>query len=339
MTTLNSQFAIGDRQVGGGAPPYVIAEAGSNFNQSMDQALRLIDAAADAEVDAVKFQLFRADVLYPEGSEMHDIFKSIQLDADWLPDLKAHAESRGLHFSASAFDRCSIAALTELGAPFFKVASSETTNLDIVARMAAAGKPLFLSTGMCGLGEIADAVDVCVGIGLADVALMQCQAVYPLDIADVNLAAMDTLRTAFGGAVGLSDHSLGIFAPVAAAARGADVIEKHFTLDRSLEGPDHFYALEPDELKTIVEGVRAAHRAIGDGVKRLLQPERDRGRRDGLWFATDAAEGETVTPEMLEARRPAVGVKGKHQAAVLGARLRRGVAAGDPVAWNDLNFS
>ena len=339
MTTLNPQFNIGDKRVGGGATPYVIAEAGSNFNQSKDQALRLIDTAADAGADAVKFQLFRADVLYPDGGEMHDIFKSVQLDADWLPDLKAHAESRGLHFSASAFDRYSIAALTELGVPFFKVASSETTNLDLVARMAAAGKPLFLSTGMCGLGEIADAVEVCNGLGLADVALMQCQAVYPLDIADVNLAAMDTLRNAFGGAVGLSDHSLGIFAPIAAAARGANVVEKHFTLDRSLEGPDHFYALEPDELKTMVDGVRAAHQAIGDGVKRLLQPERDHGRRDGLWFAAAAAEGETVTPELLEVKRPAVGVKAKHRAAVLSARLRRNVAAGDPVAWDDLSFS
>lgn len=336
---LKDTFTIDGRPIGGDASPYVIAEAGSNFNQSKDIARRLIDAAKAAGADAVKFQLFRADVLYPNGGEIYDIFKSVQLDSDWLPDLKAHAAGQGLHFSASAFDRESIKALAALGVPFLKVGSSETTNLDLVARMAAIGKPLFLSTGMCGLGEIADAVEVCLGLGLADVSLMQCQSVYPLEIADANLAAMDTLRASFGGPVGFSDHSLGIVAPIAATARGAHSIEKHFTLDRSMKGPDHFYALEPGELKTMIDGIRAAHQAIGDGVKRILKPERDHGRRNGLWFAAAASKGDVVTAALLEVKRPAVGVKAKHQTAVLGARLARNVAAGDPLTWGDLSFS
>ncbi len=336
---LNDTFTIDGRLVGAGASPYVIAEVGSNFNQSKDVARRLIDAAKVAGADAVKFQLFRADVLYPDGGEVHDIFKSVQLDVDWLPDLKAHATGQGLHFSASAFDRESIKSLAELGVPFLKVGSSETANLDLVAWMAAVGKPLFLSTGMCGLGEISDAVEVCLGLGLADVSLMQCQSVYPLENADVNLAAINTLRSAFGGPVGFSDHSLGIFAPIAAAARGAHSIEKHFTLDRSMAGPDHFYALEPGELKTMIEGIRAAHEAIGDGEKRILQPERDQGRRNGLWFAVAASEGDVITAELLEVKRPAVGIKAGHQAAVIGARLNRNVSTGDPLTWNDLSFS
>lgn len=336
---LNETFDIEGRTVGGDASPYVIAEAGSNFNQSKDMAQRLIDAAKAAGADAVKFQLFRADVLYPDGGEIYEIFKSVQLDADWLPELKEHASSQGLHFSASAFDRESIAALASLDVPFMKVGSSETTNLDLVARMAATGKPMFLSTGMCGLGEISDAVEVCLGLGLADVSLMQCQSVYPLDLADVNLAAMDTLHSAFGGPVGFSDHSLGIFAPIAAAARGARSIEKHFTLDRSLEGPDHFYALEPDELTTMIAGIRAAHTAVGDSGKKILTPEREHGRRDGLWFASSAAAGEVVTDAILEVKRPAVGIKARHRGAVVGARIKHAVSAGDPVTWDDLGFS
>ena len=336
---LNDTFTIDGRLVGARASPYVIAEAGSNFNQSMDVARRLIDAANAAGADAVKFQLFRADLLYPDGGEIYDIFKSVQLDVGWLPDLKAHATGQGLHFSASAFDRESINSLAELGVPFFKVGSSETTNSNLVARMAEIGKPLFLSTGMCGLGEISDAVEVCLGVGLADVSLMQCQSVYPLENSDVNLAAIDTLRSAFGGPVGFSDHSLGIFASIAAAARGAHSIEKHFTLDRSMQGPDHFYAREPGELKTMIEGIRAAHEAIGDGEKRILQVERDQGRRDGLWFAASATEGDVVTVELLEVKRPAVGVAAKHQSAVIGARVSRNVSAGEPLTWGDLSFS
>lgn len=336
---LNDTFTIDGRLVGAGASPYVIAEAGSNFNQSKDIARRLIDAAKAAGADAVKFQLFRADVLYPDGGEIYDVFKSVQLDSGWLPDLKAHATEQGLHFSASAFDQESIKSLVELGVPFLKVGSSETTNLDLVARTAAVGKPLFLSTGICGLGEISDAVEVCLGLGLADVSLMQCQSVYPLENADVNLAAIDTLRSAFGGPVGFSDHSLGIIAPIAAAARGAHSIEKHFTLDRSMEGPDHFYALEPDELKAMIDGIRAAHEAIGDGEKRILQAERDQGRRNGLWVAISASKDDVVTAELLEVKRPAVGIKARHRAAVIGARLKRNVSAGEPLTWDDLSFS
>ncbi len=336
---LNDSFKIEGRLVGTGASPYVIAEAGSNFNQSKDVARRLIDAAKAAGADAVKFQLFRADVLYPDGGEIYDIFKSVQLDADWLPDLKAHAVAQGLHFSASAFDRESIHALADLGVPFLKIGSSETTNLDLVARMAAIGKPVFLSTGMCGLGEISDAVEVCLGLGLADIGLMQCQSIYPLEKADVNLAVMDMLQAAFGGPVGFSDHSLGIIAPIAAAARGAHSIEKHFTLDRSMKGPDHFYALEPDELKAMVEGVRAAHEAIGESRKCILPSEREHGRRDGLWLAADISKGDRITAERLEVKRPAVGVKARHLKAVIGARAGRNVSAGNPLTWDDLNFS
>ncbi|MEQ8390867.1 MAG: N-acetylneuraminate synthase family protein [Thalassospira sp.] len=336
---LNKSFKICERQVGGGASPYIIAEAGSNFNQSKDTAYKLIDAAAVAGADAVKFQLFRADVLYPNGGDIYEIFKSVQLNSDWLPDLMKHAEDQGLHFSASAFDRYSVDVLIELGVPFMKVASSETTNLDLVARMAAARVPLFLSTGMCGITEISEAIEICTSLELNNISLMQCQAHYPLEAKDVNLAAMDTLRQLFGGPVGFSDHTLGTNVAIAAAGRGAETLEKHFTLDRSMEGPDHFYALEPDELGEMIAGIRLAHEAIGDGVKDMTPQEREVGRRDGLWLATDLKAGDVISQDKLEIRRPAVGIKARHLSAVIGAGVKHKLNAGDPLSWDDVDFS
>lgn len=336
---LNAEFEIDGRRVGAKHSPYVIAEAGSNHNQSKDIAFRLIDAAAEAGVDAVKFQLFRADALYPNGGELHDIFKSVELNADWLPDLKRHANDRNLHFSASAFDRGSIACLRELGVPFIKVASSEVTNLDLVARMAAIKVPLVISTGMCGMAELSDAIDICAELGVADVSILQCRAAYPLEPAKANLAAMDTLRTAFGGPVGFSDHSLGTTLSVAAAACGACVIEKHFTLDRKLEGPDHFYALEPGELKEMVAAIRVVHSAIGTGEVAMLDEERKVGRRDGLWLTRARGAAENLSPADLEIKRPAIGIKSRHAVAIAGAKLKRDVAAGAPLSWSDLDLT
>ncbi|MBO6805973.1 N-acetylneuraminate synthase family protein [Thalassospira sp.] len=336
---LNKTFKIGERSVGGGESPYIIAEAGSNFNQSLDTARRLIDVAANAGADAVKFQLFRADVLYPNGGQVYEIFKSVQLDADWLPAMKVHAEEQGIHFSASAFDPYSIRTLLELEVPFMKVASSETTNLDLVARMAAANVPIFLSTGMCGITEISEALDVCTSIGLSDISLMQCQAHYPLEAKDVNLAAMDTMRSLFGGPVGFSDHTLGISTAIAAVGRGAETLEKHFTLDRKMEGPDHFYALEPDELKSMVQSVRQVHEAIGNGEKKITEAEKEVGRRNGIWLSKDVCAGELITETSIEIRRPAVGVKDRHLNAVSGTKAKHDLVSGSPLRWEDVDFS
>ena len=336
---LNTQFKIGDRVVGGNESPYVIAEASSNFNQSKDIAFKLIDVAHEAGADAVKFQLFRADVLYPDHGEMYDVFKSIELNSDWLPELMKHAEDRGLQFSASAFDRYSISALIELNVPFMKVASSETTNLDLVARMAATGKPLFLSTGMCDIIEIVEAVELCISLGLNDISLMQCQAQYPLDPIDANISAIDTLKSIFGGPVGFSDHTLGISIPIAAVGRGAATIEKHFTLDRNMEGPDHFYALEPNELKSMIDAIRTVHLAIGSSNKEMTKQEQELGRRLGLWMKRPKQAGELITEDDLQVRRPAIGVKSRYIGTVIGAKMKNTLDSNQPICWSDIDFN
>lgn len=335
---LNATFKIADKSVGPGAAPYVVAEAGSNFNQSLDTARKLIDVAVEAGADCVKFQLFRADVLQPKGTELYEIFKSVELNADWVPSLNDHARQQGIHFSASAFDPYSLAVLVALGVPLHKVASSETTNLQFVHSVAAAGKPVLLSTGMCDMVDVEEAVTVCEAAGNWNVALLQCGAMYPLPPELANLKVIQAYAARFGCPVGFSDHTLGFAAAAAAAGLGATTYEKHFTLDKTAKGPDHSYALEPAELKTYVATIREAHAALGTAVKDMLPDERKFGRREGLYAARAMAKGETITVADVLKRRPALGLRDRHAGAVVGATLTSAVDKDQPLTWDVLTF-
>ena len=331
-------FNIGNASIAAGGRPFIIAEAGSNFNQSLDTALRLVDTAAECGADAVKFQLFRAEELYPAGSEMHKIFKSVELNPDWVPRIAAHAAARGIQFFASAFDRKSVDVLDAAGAPAYKIASSETTNIPLLSYIAAKGKPLVVSTGMCDMVDVAEAVNACEGAGNRSIALLQCVAMYPLPPELVNLRVMDLLGEVFGCPVGFSDHTLGIGPSIAAVARGAAIIEKHFTLDRKAEGPDHFYALEPAELKALVTGAREAHAALGRPVKEMAPEERRLGRREGLYAARPIARGSTLAAEDVAARRPALGLRSRYRDTVIGAVATRDIERDAPLSWDMLRF-
>lgn len=335
---LLAEFDICGREIGPGHAPYVIAEAGSNFNQSLDTAKKLIDVAADAGADAVKFQLFLADALYPDGGDLHKIFKSIELNAAWVPDMVAHARSRGLHFMASAFDRGSVDVLVRAGVPAFKVASSEAANLPLLHAMAATGKPVILATGMCDMVDVEEAVTICEGAGNHAVALLQCGAMYPLPPEQANLRVIRTFADRFGCPVGFSDHTLGFAAAATAVGLGATVFEKHFTLDKKSEGPDHFYAAEPDELKRYVATIHEAFAALGGADKQMLAEERRVGRREGLYAARALEAGAVLTSEDIAAHRPAAGLRARYRAAIVGARLTRAVAAGEPITWEHLSF-
>ena len=331
-TKLKNSFAVGPTSVGGDARPYFIAEAGSNFDQDLDTARKLIDFASDAGADAVKFQLFQADVLFPDGGESHAAFKAVELNPDWVPVLAAHAAERGIAFMASAFDAASVEVLEAVGVPAHKVASSETTNLPLVDTIAATGKPIFLSTGMCDLVDVQDAV----ARGNTSVAILQCGAMYPLPPEHAHLRVMDLYREVFGAPFGYSDHSLGAPLVLAAVARGAHVIEKHFTHDRSAKGPDHFYALEPDELTELIRDVQVVFAALGEAHKDLLPSERQYGRREGLYAARDLTANSVLVTDDIEVRRPALGLRARHHDAVTGMRASRDIAAGMPLTWADL---
>jgi N,N'-diacetyllegionaminate synthase len=335
---LKNELNIGGTTVGGNAAPYVIAEVGSNFDKNLDKARKLIDVANEAGANAVKFQLFSADVLYPNRDGLYDIFKSIELDAEWVPMLDKHAREQGLHFMASAFDMGSVDVLEAVKTPAHKVASSETTNLGFLHKLASTGKPMIISTGMCDMVDVIEAVNACLGAGNSQVVLLQCGAMYPLPNELVNLRVIQSLARYFNCPVGFSDHTLGQVAAITAVGLGAKVFEKHYTLDRRGPGPDHFYALEPAELKSYISSIREAHEALGSGVKQMLAKERELGRREGLYLARNMDKGETITSADVVIKRPAVGLRTRYACAVVGATLTQALEKDQPLNWDALSF-
>ena len=335
---LKNELKIGGVTVGGSAAPYVIAEVGSNFDQNIDKALKLIDVAKEAGADAVKFQLFRADVLYPNRDGLYDIFKSIELDADWVPILNKHARDQGLHFMASAFDMGSVDVLEEVNTPAHKVASSETTNLGFLHKLASTRKPIIISTGMCDMVDLEEAVNTCLGAGNCQVVLLQCGAMYPLPNEMVNLRVIATLSQRFKCPVGFSDHTLGQVAAITAVGIGATVFEKHFTLNKNGAGPDHFYALEPAELKSYISAIREAHGSLGSGEKQMLPDERKLGRREGLYTTRKMMRGETITAADVEIKRPAIGLRARYAPIIIGAIAEENIEKGAPLSWKNISF-
>lgn len=335
---LPTTFQIGNKNIANESDPFIIAEAGSNFNQQMDTAFRLIDAAAEAGADAVKFQLFQPEALYPKGTPEFDAVSKVCLNPDWIPSLFKHAHDQKLVFMASAFDFNSLETLLSAGVLAHKVASSEATNFPLLSRMAKSGLPIILATGMCDMVDIHEAVSVCLRNGNANIALLQCTSLYPTAPNQLNLKVMDNFKTSFGGVTGLSDHTQGFAASVAAVARGAAVIEKHFTLDRTSEGPDHFYALEPGELTQLISMLREANLVLGDGIKQLLTEEAEYGRREGVYAAKTLEAGAKISSQDIETKRPAIGIRARYRQKLVGSQATANLAKGQPIGWDDIRW-
>jgi sialic acid synthase SpsE len=350
--TLPAEFEIAGRAVGGGHPTYVIAEAGSNHNRDLEVARRLIDVAAEAGADAVKFQTYSGDRIYSRKTPKFkylegisdkspaELLEEISLPREWQEPLSDHARDRGIHFFSSPFDHEAVAELDALDVPVLKIASFEIGDLPLIRRAAETGRPLLISTGMATMEEVGEAIDAAVGAGAGSVGLMQCTSVYPAPVERANLRAMATMRDAFGVPVGLSDHTAGIVVPIAAAALGAAFVEKHLTLDRTMEGPDHPFAVEPEELAAMVAGIRDAQAALGDGVKDGPGPEESeemyRLARRSLIVTRDLARGTVLEPEMLTVKRPGYGIAPKHLDEVIGRKLAVDVEEDDILTWEML---
>lgn len=347
MTT--DRFVIAGREIGIGAPCFVIAEAGVNHNGDVDLALRLVDAAADAGADAVKFQTFSADRLvsasapkaaYQDaavgaGVSQRDMLRALELSADAHRAIQRRCAERAIMFLSTPFDDESADLLDALGVPAFKVPSGELTNVLLLDHIAGKRKPVVLSTGMSDLEEVAEAVARLRGAG-ASFALLQCTSAYPAEPASVNLRAMRTMADAFHVPVGFSDHTPGIAVAIAAAALGAAIVEKHLTLDRAMPGPDHQASLEPAEFRAMVSGIRDAQAALGDGTKRPAGGERDLARivRRSLVAARDLPAGHRLTPEDVVAKRPGTGLPTSDAAALIGRRLTRAMTRDQQFSWD-----
>lgn len=340
------ELSIAGRLIGDGQPPYLIAEAGVNHNGSPDLALRLVDAAADAGADAVKFQTFHADSLAtadaPQAAYQREraaaasqveMLRALELPAEALRACSRRAAERGLAFLSTPFDLASVQLLAEVGVPAFKVGSGDLTNLVLLRAVAGHGLPMLVSTGMATLDEVGAAVADIRAHGDPPLALLQCTSAYPAAEEDANLRAMATLAERFGVPVGYSDHTLGTAVATAAAALGAALIEKHLTLDRSMPGPDHAASLEPSGFADLATAVRQAHAALGDGVKLPRADEEDARHiaRRSLVLSRPLRAGEEVAEGDLDAMRPAGGISPLRLDQVIGRR-----AARDLPAWRIL---
>jgi N,N'-diacetyllegionaminate synthase len=323
----------------------IIAEAGVNHNGDLDLALRLVDAAAAAGADIVKFQTFSADRLvtaaapraeYQQrnigGAESQlEMLRRLEITPAMHKALIRRCDERGIDFFSTAFDLDSLDFLNAMGLDRFKIPSGEITNLPYLRHVARFGKPLILSTGMATLGEVEAAIDALekAGAPRAAITVLHCTTDYPTAMGDVNLHAMQSLRQAFGVEVGYSDHTTGIEVAIAAVAMGATLIEKHFTLDRRLPGPDHLASLEPEELRAMVTAIRNVEQALGDGIKRPTEPElANRGvARRSLVARRAIARGEVFGIDNLAAKRPGVGISPMAWDCIVGRPAPRDFAA------------
>lgn len=342
---------IANHEIGNGRC-FIIAEAGVNHNGDVDLACRLIDRAAEAEADAVKFQTFDPELLVSPDARQADyqaantgkaesqlaMLRRLTLSHEAVGVAKEHAAQRGIIFLSTAFDESSADFLEQLGVAAFKIASGEITNHPLLAHVARKGRPLLLSTGMSTLDEVASAVGIVRANGNPPLALFHCVTNYPAAAIESNLRAMDTMREAFGVPVGWSDHTNGITIGLAAVARGAALLEKHFTLDRSLPGPDHAASIEPEELRDLVRAARDIEVAVGDGVKRPTPAElriRPVVRRS-LHLRRDLPGGHVLTADDVVALRPEGGIAPSALAAVVGQRLRERQSRGHLLRETDL---
>ena len=335
---MAKHIQIADRRVGPGYPVFIIAEAGVNHNGDVNLAKKLIDLAKKAGADAVKFQTFRAEDVVSRNAEkaeyqkettgvdesQFEMIKKLELADSDFADLSACAHEQGVVFLSTPFDRSSVDLLDELGVPAFKIPSGEITNLPLLRQIARKQKPIILSTGMATLGEIEEALEAIKQAGEEQIIVLHCTTSYPAKVEDVNLKAMETLSKAFKLPVGLSDHTLGITIAIAAVALGACLVEKHFTLDKGLPGPDHQASLEPEEFKQMVRAIRDVEKAMGDGLKRptAVEEENKMVVRRSIFARIDIPEGTILTEEMLDFKRPAGGIDPRHVDMIIGRKTR-----------------
>ena len=338
------EISVDEKTIGHSRPVFIIAEVGANHNRSIALAKEHIDAAVEAGADSVKFQIYSAETLYSKKTPKHsgydkDLFsliKEIETPRDWLPELKAYCDTKGIIFFATPFDMCAVDELDTV-CPLFKIASFEIVDLPLLGYVASKGKPMIISTGLANMEEIQDALITCRKAGNEQIVFLQCASMYPSPPSIMNLRSMETIRRAFGVPTGLSDHTRGIHISVAAAAMGASVIEKHFTLDRTMKGPDHPFAIEPRELAELVRHVRDVESAMGDGRKLGPSPEEmefyEKARRS-IHAAMDIPEGTVITEEMLVIKRPGYGIRPKFIDLLVGRKASRNIEADSWITWD-----
>ena len=345
------KLSIGGRAVGQGEPPYIIAEIGANHNGDMELCRRIIDAAVDAGADAVKFQSWTKSSLISKGEyarntrytaanapTLEQAVEQYQLSDDQHVEVFAYARKRGIAVFSSCFSPREVDLLESLDAPAYKIASMDVNHLPLLEYVAGTGKPIILSTGMATLGEVERALGVLRAAGSGPVALLHCLSIYPAPAEAINLRTMETWRTAFDVPVGYSDHTLGTAVPLGAVALGACAIEKHFTIDKKLDGWDHAISADPAELRELVDGSRAVFAALGSAARIVGPDEMEKRKvfRRRMVVTRDMKSGERLSAEDVDFKRPGTGIQPDELRYVLGRPITRDVCAEEEIEWADL---
>lgn len=326
---------------------YIIAEAGVNHNGSLDLALQLCDAAKAAGVDAVKFQTWKTELIITKGTKKAEyqernlnndddqftMLKKLELSYDNFKIVKQHCDEIGVQLLSTADETESLDFLVELGMPFIKLGSGDINNIPYLRAVAKYGMPVILSTGMANLSQVATAYDTLQEAGAKDVSILHCTTNYPCPMDEVNLRAMQTMQEAFKCKVGYSDHSIGTEIPVAAVAMGAEIIEKHFTLNRNMEGPDHKASLEPQELKYMVDCIRNIEKAMGDGIKRPNTSEMEISKvvLKSIVAKCPIKKGEILTADNMAIKRAESGMSAAYWDVVIGKKAIRDFSIDEPI--------
>ena len=348
---MNRDFAIGGRPIGRNHAPFVIAEMSGNHNQSLERALQIVAAAANTGAAAVKIQTYTPDTMTLDldegefhisdpnslwaGTSLYKLYGEAYTPWDWHKAIFDHARKLGMVAFSTPFDETAVEFLESLDAPAYKIASFENTDIPLIRRVAATGKPMIVSTGMASIAELGESVNAAREAGCRDLVLLKCTSTYPASPENTNIRTIPHLREMFDCEVGISDHTMGTGVSVASVALGATVIEKHFTLSRSDGGVDSAFSMEPDEMRSLVLDSERAWQALGTVSYGPTAAERKSlGFRRSLYVTKDMKAGEQFTKHNLRAIRPGNGLQPKYYAQVLGRKVRVDVKRGTPVSWD-----
>lgn len=350
MSKLAESFVIDNNEIGRGKRCYIIAEGGSNHNCDLKLAFKLIDTAAEAKVDAIKFQTFSAEQIatkadiqlakidFAGARSLYDLYKKLELPREWQIDLFNYAKEKEITFLSTPFDEKAVDELYQMGVHVFKIASYEINHFPLLRRVAQTSKPVLLSTGMSTIGEIEEAISVLNESGCNEIGLFHCGIGFPLHPAEVNLRAMETMFQVFQCPVGYSDHTSGVTVPVAAVSMGASILEKHFTISRDMPGPDHGFALEPDELEFMVESIRIAEESLGSHTKGPTSLETKNSRKlfRSIYANKLIKKGTVITEGMISVLRPAAGLHPRYISVIVGKKVTRDLEKYEPITWDCL---
>lgn len=340
---------INNREIGNNCPSYIVAELSANHHQKFENAVKLIKAAKKSGADAVKLQtytpetitiackndFFRIKGTIWEGKYLFDLYKEAYTPWEWQPKLKKIADDIGIDLFSTPFDLTAVDFLEQMDIPAYKIASFEVVDIPLIQKIAKTGKPIIMSIGMATLDEVEEAARTIRNEGNNQLAILKCTSAYPAPLEDLNLVTLQHIAKTFNVVVGLSDHTIGTDIPIAAVSLGASIIEKHFTLSRSIPGPDNAFSLEPSELKKMIQTVRNTEKALGKvhyGVSK--NEEVSRNFRKSLFVVKDIKAGEKLSPENVRSIRPGYGLHPRYYGEVIGMCALRKIKCGTPLSWD-----